>query len=44
VDNIPKGGGKIIPEYRISNVKMSHRSYGQRSEEAISCTEAINVV
>jgi len=44
VDNIRRGWGKVIPEYRISKGKMAHRSYGQRSEETVTCTEAINVV
>ena len=44
MDNIRRGRVKIIPEYRISNGKMAHRSYGQRSEETVTCREAINVV
>jgi len=44
VDNILRGRGEDNPRISHFQGKMAHMSYGQWSEETVTCTEAIKVV
>jgi len=39
VDNILRGRGKIIPEYRISNGKMAHTGLMDKGQKGLSLAQ-----